>query len=385
MNKKFILLITSLVFLLSINVYGNNIKYENEYFKIEKNNNEIISRETITILDSNNDKIGNKNWSSAVILNNGNLLVGEYKSNKSYDYYEVNKQGQQTFITNSKYYIKDINSQTGNFITVNNENGNYYMGVLDREFNIIFDTIFSYKANAFKDYSEILKIKSGGYGVFTIDGDELIQPIFDSIKKIDNNSFECVYNNKIYTLKNSNGIYINQTAINSVDNWAKDSVEKASKLNFISQQLQVKLNSNITREEFCEILIKLYEEKTGFSISINANNPFIDTKNEFVLKAYNLGIVSGKSKNKFEPNQYITREESSVILSNLIKKMEYIINEVYFEYKDEKQISSWAKESVQIVSNAGIMTGDTKGNFNPKNNYKIVEAISTIMRLYNLK
>ena len=65
--------------------------------------------------------------------------------------------------------------------------------------------------------------------------------------------------------------------------------------------------------------------------------------------------------------------------------MEYIINEVYFEYKDEKQISSWAKESVQIVSNAGIMTGDTKGNFNPKNNYKIVEAISTIMRLYNLK
>ena len=169
MNKKFILLITSLVFLLSVNVYGNNIKYENEYFKIEKNNNEIISRETITILDSNNNKIGNKNWSSAVILNNGNLLVGEYKSNKSYDYYEVNKQGQQTFITNSKYYIKDINSQTGNFITVNNENGNYYMGVLDREFNIIFDTIFSYKTNAFKDYSEILKIKGGGYGVFTID------------------------------------------------------------------------------------------------------------------------------------------------------------------------------------------------------------------------
>ncbi len=385
MNKKWIIVTLSSIFLFNVDVYANNIKSEQSYFKINKDNKQIINVEDIEILDINNNKIGNKNWSSAIILNNGNLLIGEYKPNKTYDYYEVNKQGEKTFIINSKYYIKDINNQTGNFITVKNENNKYYLGILDKEFNIIYDTIFEYKENAFKEYSEILKIKNGNYGVFTIEGQELISPIFDNIKKIDNNTFECIYKNKKYTLRNVNGIYINETAINSVDNWAKDSVEKAVKLGFVSQNLQLKLNSHITREEFCELIIKLYEEKTGFEISSDIKNPFIDTDNKYVIKAYRLGVVSGKTSNKFEPNSYITREESAVILNNLLKKMEYLTTNTLYSYKDEKNISSWAKDAVQGVSNTGIMKGDNNNNFNPKNNYKVVEAISTIMRLYELK
>lgn len=133
------------------------------------------------------------------------------------------------------------------------------------------------------------------------------------------------------------------------------------------------------------MMIKLYEEKTGFEISTNIKNNFVDTNNKYVIKAYRLGIISGKTTSRFEPNSYITREESAVILANLLKKMEYPINEINYSYVDENLISSWAKESVQVVSNAKIMQGDTQNKFNPKNNYKIVEAISTIMRLYQLK
>ena len=380
MNKKCIVTILSIVFLSNINIYANQ-----HNFKINKNDNDIISMENIEVLDINNNKVGNKNWSSAVILNSGNLLVGEFKTDKTYDYYEINKQGEKSFITNSKYYIKDIDSKTGNFITVKNENNNYYLGVLDKEFNIIYDNIFEYKENAFEEYSDILKLKDGKYGVFTIEGEEIINPIFESIKKINNENFECIYNNKTYTIKNINGIYVNETAIKNVNNWAKDSLEKALKLNFVSQDLQLKLNDYITREQFCELIVKLYEEKTSFQIPIRKKNIFIDTNNKYVLKAYSLGIVSGKSENKFEPNSYITREESAVILSNLIGKMEYSITEVGYIYKDNNLISNWAKEPVQIVSNAKIMNGDNNNNFNPKDNYKVIEAISTIMRLYELK
>lgn len=380
MNKKCIVTILSIVFLSNINIYANQ-----HNFKINKNDNDIISMENIEVLDINNNKVGNKNWSSAVVLNSGNLLVGEFKTDKTYDYYEINKQGEKSFITNSKYYIKDIDSKTGNFITVKNENNNYYLGVLDKEFNIIYDNIFEYKENAFEEYSDILKLKDGKYGVFTIEGEEIINPIFESIKKINNENFECIYNNKTYTIKNINGIYVNETAIKNVNNWAKDSLEKALKLNFVSQDLQLKLNDYITREQFCELIVKLYEEKTSFQIPIRKKNIFIDTNNKYVLKAYSLGIVSGKSENKFEPNSYITREESAVILSNLIGKMEYSITEVGYIYKDNNLISNWAKEPVQIVSNAKIMNGDNNNNFNPKDNYKVIEAISTIMRLYELK
>lgn len=385
MNIKLIVFILSFVFLYNANIYANDIKPSQSYFKINKNDNDIINVENIQILDANNNIVGNKNWSSAVILNNGNLLIGEYKPNKTYDYYEVNKQGEQSFITNSKYYIKNINSQTGNFITVKNENNKYYLGVLDKEFKVIYDNIFEYKENAFNDYSDILKLKNNGYGVFTIDGEEIVSPIFDNIKKVDNDTFECLYNNNLYILKNINGVYINQTAISNVDNWAKDSVKEAINLNFVPQRLQVKLNDYITREEFCEIMLRLYEQKTGFIIPTNMKNPFIDTNSEYVLKAYNLGIVSGKTQNKFEPNSCITREESAVILSNLLKKMEIVLTDVEYLYNDENLISSWAKDSIQTVSNAGIMKGDKNNNFNPKNNYKVVEAISTIMRLYKLK
>nr|WP_317358954.1 S-layer homology domain-containing protein [uncultured Tyzzerella sp.] len=385
MNIKLIVFILSFVFLYNANIYANDIKPSQSYFKINKNDNDIINVENIQILDANNNIVGNKNWSSAVILNNGNLLIGEYKPNKTYDYYEVNKQGEQSFITNSKYYIKNINSQTGNFITVKNENNKYYLGVLDKEFKVIYDNIFEYKENAFNDYSDILKLKNNGYGVFTIDGEEIVSPIFDNIKKVDNDTFECLYNNNLYILKNINGVYINETAISNVDNWAKDSVKEAINLNFVPQRLQVKLNDYITREEFCEIMLRLYEQKTGFIIPTNMKNPFIDTNSEYVLKAYNLGIVSGKTQNKFEPNSCITREESAVILSNLLKKMEIVLTDVEYLYNDENLISSWAKDSIQTVSNAGIMKGDKNNNFNPKNNYKVVEAISTIMRLYKLK
>lgn len=385
MNIKLIVFILSFVFLYNANIYANDIKPSQSYFKINKNDNDIINVENIQILDANNNIVGNKNWSSAVILNNGNLLIGEYKPNKTYDYYEVNKQGEQSFITNSKYYIKNINSQTGNFITVKNENNKYYLGVLDKEFKVIYDNIFEYKENTFNDYSDILKLKNNGYGVFTIDGEEIVSPIFDNIKKVDNDTFECLYNNNLYILKNINGVYINQTAISNVDNWAKDSVKEAINLNFVPQRLQVKLNDYITREEFCEIMLRLYEQKTGFIIPTNMKNPFIDTNSEYVLKAYNLGIVSGKTQNKFEPNSCITREESAVILSNLLKKMEIVLTDVEYLYNDENLISSWAKDSIQTVSNAGIMKGDKNNNFNPKNNYKVVEAISTIMRLYKLK
>lgn len=379
MNKKLTVTLIIMFFIFNIKVYGEDA------FIIEKNIDEIINIENINILDKNKNKIGDRSYSSVVTLNNGNLLVGELKPNQTYDYYELNKQGKKTFITNSKYYIKDINAQTGSFTIVKKENNEYYLGVLDKEFNVIYDNIFEYKENAFTEYSDILKVKNKGYGVFTIDGNQIISPIFDNIKKIDNDKFECLYKNNIYILKNSNGVYINETALNKVDNWAKDSVKRAVDLGFISHNLQVKLNENITRAEFCEIIIKLYEEKTGFDISTTVKSPFVDTNNDYVLKAYTLGIVSGKANNKFEPNSYITREESAVILSNLMGKMEYHITELNYTYKDEKLISNWAKNSIQLVSNAKIMNGDTKGYFNPKNNYKVVEAISTIMRLYNLK
>ena len=52
-------------------------------------------------------------------------------------------------------------------------------------------------------------------------------------------------------------------------------------------------------------------------------------------------------------------------------------------YKDESNIASWAKDAVKRVTDAGLMKGDEKGNFNPKSNLTRQEAAVILDRLLN--
>lgn len=61
------------------------------------------------------------------------------------------------------------------------------------------------------------------------------------------------------------------------------------------------------------------------------------------------------------------------------------VHEVYFEYDDISEVSEWASDSVQIISNLGIMEGVGDNKFAPQDTYTTEQAIATIMRLYNKK
>lgn len=77
--------------------------------------------------------------------------------------------------------------------------------------------------------------------------------------------------------------------------------------------------SDISREEFCELVVVLYEKMSGEKAVVIAQNPFTDTKNLEVLKAYNLGIVAGKGEGKFAPDDKVTRQELAAMLVRALK------------------------------------------------------------------
>lgn len=401
MIKNIILLIISFILMYFSKIYANefnslsneiesnnNIIYvENDNFKVYIHQEyEDIPINSLEIFDKNNNKIVNKCWSSATILNNGNLLVGEYEKDGEYSYYEIDKNGNETFLIKFNYYIKNMHQETGNFFIIDLDDNNKYLGILDKDFKLIYEPIFEYNNQDFKNNLEILKVKQGKYGLFSIYGKTIIDPIFDELSYDDEKTINAIFEGNSYVLEKGKSSYVNKTSLNNVNNWAKKSIERAIDLGFISDSLQFKFNSNITREEFCELLIKVYENKTGFKVKINEeDNPFMDTQNEDVLKAYSLKIISGKYKNEFEPESFITREEAAFMLSNLVDIMGYINNEFSIVFEDRDQISDWAKVSTQRVSVLGLMIGDNNKNFNPKDNYTVYQAISTIMRLYDLK
>ena len=61
------------------------------------------------------------------------------------------------------------------------------------------------------------------------------------------------------------------------------------------------------------------------------------------------------------------------------------VTEMYFEYDDISKVSKWTSNSVQVISNLGIMKGVEENKYAPKDTYTVEQAIATIMRLYNKK
>lgn len=152
--------------------------------------------------------------------------------------------------------------------------------------------------------------------------------------------------------------------------WAMNELKQASEFGLIPDILNgADLTKPITREEFAVLAVLLYEKTTGQKAQPVSPNPFTDTQNPDILKAYSLGITSGTSATTFEPNLIINREQCAVMLFGAIKaiapKADYSTAGVP-DFPDQKYVSSWAVAGTKYMSKIGIIQGDDKGYFMPK-------------------
>lgn len=178
---------------------------------------------------------------------------------------------------------------------------------------------------------------------------------------------------------------LSQNNVNIPSNWAKVDIEKAKGNNIIPQAIQAKYKNNITREEFSEVVVKLYEALSGKEGMLPKENPFTDTKNMRVLKAYQLGIVQGKGNGKFDPYNTITREEISVMLYHVLQvvKPDFNYPKSYdYIFSDFDIISSWARESVSYLYNFGVISGVGENRFSPKGSTTREQAFVLAERMY---
>ena len=84
--------------------------------------------------------------------------------------------------------------------------------------------------------------------------------------------------------------------------WAEEELKTAQLTGIIPTSLEGKdFKVNITRKDFAAVSVKLYETITKTMSQVSINNPFTDTDDVFVLKAYDLGITTGTSATEFSP------------------------------------------------------------------------------------
>jgi len=181
----------------------------------------------------------------------------------------------------------------------------------------------------------------------------------------------------------SNLLTLNEKADFTAHDWAQAELAEAAALGLIPDCLKdTDLTKPITRAEFAAVSVKVFESLTGTVAEPAAVNPFSDTKEAEVLKAYNVGVTNGISATTFEPNKLLNREQAATMLTRVYKKVaisgwtldtdnDYAAQfkasfQQPFAFADDTAISGWAKDSVYFMAANGIINGVGDNKFAPK-------------------
>ncbi len=163
---------------------------------------------------------------------------------------------------------------------------------------------------------------------------------------------------------------ISAFAYSNSSEWAKEELNKAETYGLIPDVLQeADVSMPINRAEFAAVSVKLYEALSGETAIETAENPFTDTEDSEVLKAYELGITSGVTVNSFEPDSLLSREQAATMLARVytIYSGNEITSNSEMKFNDDADISRWAKDSVYFMAENGVITGMDNNLFAPRN------------------
>ena len=188
-----------------------------------------------------------------------------------------------------------------------------------------------------------------------------------------------------------------------LSDWAVDNVKNIDENDLITDELLEELlyepGSVLTRAEFCEMLVQLYDSYAVSNTAAVEYDPvkskdFIDLDNlesrtqKSILKANALGIVNGISDTMFDPESTITREMMAVMIQNTYRSMcgndmDMSYEEWNLDFDDAYDISQWALDGVKFANSLGILKGDGK-NFLPGNEANHEMGLTLLNRSFNM-
>jgi hypothetical protein len=166
--------------------------------------------------------------------------------------------------------------------------------------------------------------------------------------------------------------------------WAVPELDKALEYGLITDRVRNQMNAPITREEFAEIAVKLYEKGTGDVVEASSMGVFTDTSNPEIIKAYDLGIVSGTDEVRrlFSPHNLITREQVAAMMYRTILAMGALKDGAAFAvFMDSDQISPYAQEAVHYMGGWELIKGSDY-RFHPKGTCTREMAVLIAVRVY---
>jgi hypothetical protein len=148
----------------------------------------------------------------------------------------------------------------------------------------------------------------------------------------------------------------------NASSWAEPELDKASVYGFITNRIKDDMSAPITREEFAEVSVKLYEKYTGKQAATGDMSVFADTSNPEIFKAYNLKIVNGTdaARKLFSPKGLVNRQQVAAMLFRTISAINPeadLGTSGAGTFADEKDIAPWAIDAVRFMNKNGFLKG----------------------------
>ncbi len=140
-------------------------------------------------------------------------------------------------------------------------------------------------------------------------------------------------------------------------------------------------DANVTREEFVKMYVMAFGlyNKEALTIYTDLLGHWA---NIYVASAQEKGIVKGQDNFTFGIGQPITRQDAAVMLDRVIEYKGIELEEGAGKtFSDDAAIADYAKESVETLTKAGVITGMTETEFQPGGKLTRAQAAQLIYRL----
>ena len=168
--------------------------------------------------------------------------------------------------------------------------------------------------------------------------------------------------------------------------WAADNILFVASRGLLSGTSDTTFSpgTGMTRGMFVTALGRL----AGINPDSYQTGKFTDVKADayyapYVNWAAQNGIVEGVTSTTFAPDTNINREQMAVIMKNYAAKLGYDLPQTLkaVTFADNTQISSWAKDAVKSMQQAGILAGKNGNKFDPKGTATRAE-VATVLRRF---
>lgn len=168
----------------------------------------------------------------------------------------------------------------------------------------------------------------------------------------------------------------------SQDYWAYSQIQDFVKKGYIEGygDNTFRPQGPIKRNEFVKIFNKV------FGLTNKSGIVFDDTKDNWAKDEIDIavtnGVAQGIGANKFEPEEYITREAAVKMLANYMK-IEDKNHDKIKRFPDYNEISDWARDAFEGNFEKGYIQGTDEGKLAPKNNITRAEVVTLLGRVTN--